>query len=397
MKENRNHFLLLGMTIGVLVLVGVIAGFLYQRNSRGKSNLFAYAIDMGNENWTYVPMGLNYGMSAEEVIKAERLKKYIWEKDDEILRVEKEVNSCFGNIKELEFVKRYFFDSECGLTSVRYEVTVASDYEETIRQMLYDQAKAYMPENNCKTDLGGLVDFEGRSLIGPWNKVVVWEDTKYQEDTSEVLTHADSDVVLRVSRPEWDSDTDNDTDPAEVAEERDVMVSLTVGCYKDRLSQKQIEKKREEYPICDGVIINPLIDVMTMTMEQHRWQADTFVYGEVVSDAFSSESSQYEMAVIDDTEGVLQAGEMISTDYRPSMFDYELYPTDGMKLVAMVDCWGEKKEWCFSMDMLYYVTEDGYVISTFDEDEKVGSLGYRVSESALSGLTLEDFLRKFKK
>lgn len=89
--------------------VGIAATLVLKINSRDKRNLFAYAIDLENENWTYAPKELDYGMTAEEVIKAERL--------------------------------------------------------------LYDQAKVHMPENNYKTDIEGLLDFED-NLWGPWNKVV---------------------------------------------------------------------------------------------------------------------------------------------------------------------------------------------------------------------------------
>lgn len=392
---NKKKTLMGIAVLCVLIVLSMVAIFLFQKNKRDRSNLFEYVIDLKNENWTYAPRGLDYGMTAEEVIKAEQLKNYIWEEENEILRTEQTVKKLFGEIKEFEFVKRYFFDSEGGLASVRYELTLASEYEETIRQLLYDQAVAYMPENSRKTNLEDLLDFESL-LLAMWNKVVVWEDTEYQEDTSEVLAYANSDVVLRVSRPEWYENEEKEIE--QLIEERDVLVTLIVSRYEERLTQEQISEQREQYPIC-GVEFNPTICVSPFGLEQWLWQAETFVYGEVVGNEFSSESSQYEMSVIEDTEGMLPVDNMISTDYRQGMVDYELYPTDGMELVAMaaIATYKEEDEWYFDMHMPYYVTEDGYVLSTFDENEKLGGLGYRVAESALSGLKLEDLLRKLKK
>ena len=50
-----------------------------------ENNLFAYAIDLENENWTYAPKGLDYGMTVEEVIKAEQIANYTWEAEDDII------------------------------------------------------------------------------------------------------------------------------------------------------------------------------------------------------------------------------------------------------------------------------------------------------------------------
>ena len=399
MKRDRKRVFSGILIASVLVFLSAAAIFLYKRNGRDKSNFFAYAIDLENENWTYAPQGLDYGMTAEEVIKAEKLKDYFWEVEKEILRIEETVKNRFGDIKELEFVKRYFFDSEGGLASVRYEMTLESGYEETIRQKLYDQAKAYMPENSRKTNLEDLLDYES-ILLAMWSKIVVWEDTVYQEaDQSQVLTHANSDVVLNISRPEYDLGSDNDKELEETARENDVVVILTVSRYEERLSQAQIENLREQYPIC-GIDVNPTVDVIWPTLEQWKWNAATVVYGEAVSNSLTSEASQYEMVVIDDTEGLLTAGEKISTDIRQQYFDYELYPTDGMQLVAMADIatYKEEEPWVFNLGQTYYVTEDGYMISTFDENEYYGGRrGYVVVESALSGLKLEDFMRKLKK
>lgn len=88
------------------------------------------------------PNGLDYGMTTDEVIKADRLKKYTWEVENEVLRSEKTIKNHFAEVKELDYVKRYFFDSDGELASVRYELRMGTEYEEMIRQLLFDQATA---------------------------------------------------------------------------------------------------------------------------------------------------------------------------------------------------------------------------------------------------------------
>ena len=83
--------------------------------------------------------------------------------------------------------------------------------------------------------------------------------------------------------------------------------------------------------------------------------------------------------------------EIVST-YDRRMMIFDKMPGEG-KLEIVVPAYRYEGEWVFSTFGLFYVTEDGYVIANYDEDNWFG----RVAESALSGLKLEDFLRKVKK
>ena len=399
-KGNLKSIVISGAVIISTVVLGIVVMTIKGAVGRDKSNLFAYAVDLENENWAYAPKGLDYGMTVEEVIKAERLKNYIWEVENEILRIEKTVKNRFSEVKELDYVKRYFFDSDGELASVRYELTFESDAEDYVRQLLYDQSLEYMPEESRKTDLEDLLGFEELldfeyDILGPWNKVVVWEDTVYEStaEDSKVLMHANSDVVLRVSRPEYESGSDKTLE--EQIAEKDIIVSLTIGRYEDRLSQAQIEALREDYPIIN-VDIWP--SMAAITMEFCMWQAETFAYGifmgeEVVfDDKGSYEHNAHKVEVIGDTEKKLSKKEEIVSTYDRRMMIFDKMPGEG-KLEIVVPAYRYEGEWVFSTFGLFYVTEDGYVIANYDEDNWFG----RVAESALSGLKLEDFLRKVKK
>lgn len=371
-----------------IVTLGVVL-FIKDFIRYDKDNLFAYAIDLENENWAYAPKGLDYGMTADEVIKAERLKSYTWEVDNEILRIEKTVKDHYSEVKELDYVKRYFFDSDGELASVRHELRMGTEYEEVIRQLLFDQATIYMPEINRKTDLEGLLDPEMFPLYGPWNKVMVWEDTVYTDDFSKVQTHANSDVVLRIGRP--------DVTVGHNAEEwfqEDIVISLTVSRYEDRLPQEEIELLREDYPFFR---IETNADFVAITMEFCMWQAETFVYGSAIGEEISYDDkgrykyNKYTLVAIDDTENIVSVDEVISSKYNRKTMTYEL-AYDGLKMIVPTFK-DYEDEWGFTLFGLFYVTEDGHVIAGYDEHKMSG----RVSESALSGLTLEDFMRKVKK
>lgn len=393
-KWNLKKILIVITVFLVAVVLGIAAMTIKNIFGRDKNNLFAYAIDLENEDWAYAPKGLDYGMTAEEVIKVEGIKNYTWEVENEILRIEKTVKNRFSEVKELDYVKRYFFDSDGELASVRYEMTFQSVAEKYILQLLHDQALVYMPKESRKTDLEELVDFERIYLLGGYNEVIVWEDAVYEsaKEDSKVLTHAKSDVLLRIGRPNA-----KDREDMEPTEEKNLVVSLTISRYEDRLSQAQIEALREDYPICE-VEMNPLVDLIPITMEICMWQAESFAYGinmgqEVVFDEKGRyEHNAHRLEVLDDTEKKLSGNKNIIGTYNRGMMEYEMPGEGEVKLVVPVTK-NYYDEWSFSIFGIYYVTEDGYVIASYDEDDWYG----RVAESALSGLKLEDFLRKVKK
>ena len=166
-----------------------------------------------------------------------------------------------------------------------------------------------------------------------------WEDTVYEPGTTEVLTHAKSDVVLRISRPDVSS-----MESWEEAKKKDVTVSLTVGCYRERMSETQITQLREQYPICE-VKFSPNIDVMPWTMEQYMWRADTFASAQMSGElgiyekkivVKSYKFGRYKMSIWNDIEKLLESGEVITSDFNMDMVEHELQLKDNMHVIVPV-------------------------------------------------------------
>ena len=374
-KHGKKVWLVILMTVIFALIVGTAVLLDIKYNSRDKSNFFAYTIDLENENWTYAPQGLDYGMTAEEVIKAERIKAYTWEEDGVILRTEQTVKKPFGEIKELEFVKRYFFDSEGGLASVRYELIMDDDYEKAIRQMLYEQAIAYMPEPNRRTEL------EDIAVVGEWLseciKVeqenlkdegtydenilpvtrVIWEDTVYSsEDGEAVVTHANSDVVLGI----------------DVQLNLKLKLSLIVSRYEDRLTEEEIQALRVTYPISNE--IHPLASVVIMPFEvmNHTENGD-FTCVEVSDDyttyyqTSSSKYYEYPVNVISDSKGNRYEG--LKGDLYSSMnmqpYDPQVYIGMNLLMPGGVDLENTENRWRIDWSGMFYVTDSGHVLTVF--------------------------------
>lgn len=160
-----------------------------------------------------------------------------------------------------------------------------------------------------------------------------------------------------------------------------------------RLSSEEIEALREDYPFCDPAIV----EVMFVSIEEMIERADTFVYGEIIGEPELDDSSWYERfwytaTVIDDSEGLFEKGEQV-TFYESDLVSSIIHPfSDGTQFMAAYKAGEEDKN---NGDVLvfwsmFYVTENGYVIASFNETQ----MG---SELILSGMRVEDALKAVKK
>lgn len=160
-----------------------------------------------------------------------------------------------------------------------------------------------------------------------------------------------------------------------------------------RLTAEEIEALRVDYPFC----CNPgMVEIMFVPIEENIERAHTFVYGEIIGEAeqYSSlwhDGFRYTTTVIDDSEGLFEKGEQVTfseTDWMRGMIPEF---SNGMQFIAAYKVGEEDKNngHCLWWSM-FYVTEDGYVIATFDE----ALMG---SELILNGMRVEDVLKAVKK
>jgi len=160
---------------------------------------------------------------------------------------------------------------------------------------------------------------------------------------------------------------------------------------EDRLSEEQIAELREEYPIC-CVAVPPTIYYVKPTLKEIKEQSESYIYCEVVGEMSTHyvnastgkveldekrkangindvfEFYAYTVVVIDDTEGKYKKGETVTIAANAGFKDYDPKLSDGMKIVCPVSR-DKKNEWrsYFGGDGTYYVTDDGYAISAFEE------------------------------
>ena len=182
------------------------------------------------------------------------------------------------------------------------------------------------------------------------------------------------------------------------------------------LSETEILDLRDQYPIY-GIRIPETISMQEVTLEEYIQydSLDSFVYGEVVGELStfgknistgyseldekinkyvvnpSHDFYEYTISVIKDTEGRYKKGEQITIAANILFINYNPTLSDGMKVVVPVleDEPSINREW-FHVIGMYYVTEDDYVISAYDEDKFL-------TRNNMSGMKVDDLLKELAK
>lgn len=172
-------------------------------------------------------------------------------------------------------------------------------------------------------------------------------------------------------------------------------VSVNLAQQNDRLSEAQIEALREKYPVCGKS--PPLVELAFPTLMEVKEYSETFVYGtvegkpHVVSSFLYGGFSHCAFSVISDTAGVLQTGDTLDLVANISLTDYNPPFADGMKLVIPVSPMkGEEGQYSYNVCGTYYVTDDGYAVSAFDENKAQ-------MKKSMSGVRVEKLLEELKK
>ena len=160
-----------------------------------------------------------------------------------------------------------------------------------------------------------------------------------------------------------------------------------------RLTPEEIEALREDYPFCDPAIV----EVMFVPIEEMIERADTFVYGEIIGEPELDDSSWYDffrytVTVIDDSEGLFEKGEQVTFTDVGTVRSMTPEFSNGMQFIAAYKVGEEDKNngHVLVFWSMFYVTEDGYVIASFNETQMGSKL-------ILSGMRVEDALKAVKK
>ena len=164
---------------------------------------------------------------------------------------------------------------------------------------------------------------------------------------------------------------------------------------EERLTSTQIENLREQYPIYGDINkISPLIEVAQVetSLEEISKRADTFVYGEVIEEVpvYSIYSYAkfygYRLKVYNDTQDKFSSGEEITIVANTAFKDYNPSLSEGMRVVVPVaEFKSQQGKYNFDVFM-YYVTEDGFILSAFDEKKML--------DKEYSGIKVEKLLEE---
>ena len=196
---------------------------------------------------------------------------------------------------------------------------------------------------------------------------------------------------------------------------------ISIGVYqqnvgKKYLSEEQIEELREDYPVYQ-LAYPPQFSGGFPTLDQLIGDADTFVYGEIIEDleiysknvltgipaidekkermGYSSEYTfgRYRLRVIEDTENIFKPGDEIILSFNSEFIDYNPELKNGMKIVYSAFQWeNDPKQTSYMTVGTYYVTDDGYALSAFPEEQKIMQ-----ARGTYSGVKVEYLLKQLKK
>lgn len=176
---------------------------------------------------------------------------------------------------------------------------------------------------------------------------------------------------------------------------------LIPNIINDTLSKSQVAALRSQYPVCDQV--PPGMSYRQLSLEECVSLSDSFVYGEVIGEikrynvsvSLEDEELQekrkangiddeyeffeYSLKIIEDTEGVFSKDDII-TIAANSMFE-DCYPKlqEGMKVVVPVKKDSDQiGRTSYTVDGMFYVTENGYALSAFQENTRSTKSGMKV-------------------
>ena len=172
----------------------------------------------------------------------------------------------------------------------------------------------------------------------------------------------------------------------------------------DRLSETEIASRREQFPVIPASS-HPTIDFIHPTLEQiiedcahppdENYQV-CFVYGTIVGAVDIGDTSELSLPhkctieVNTSTGRLFKAEELITLRLSQLFWGADPPLFDGETVVLPVYCDKTADGGCSSFFTgTYYVTDDGYVLSMFDEDF--------FSAQQLSGLKSETFMAEIEK
>ena len=114
--KKRNFFVILMAIVILLFAIATVLFFKYKQQRKDENiNFFQYMINLEHPNYAFAVNGLEYGMTAEEILETEQLQEENWYKDAKFIVEEKTYEDVpFGSdgekISSLKLEKRYIYE-----------------------------------------------------------------------------------------------------------------------------------------------------------------------------------------------------------------------------------------------------------------------------------------------
>lgn len=166
-----------------------------------------------------------------------------------------------------------------------------------------------------------------------------------------------------------------------------LFIAITASCSMpaqagpEQLSEEQILELRESYPVYDHTP-NPLISVSGDAFESSLSLSDTVIHGRIAGPKTDDgEFFYYPVEIIDDTANVYTSGEEISLSDNMIFLDETPSLSEGDEIICavMINPGGTSRV-SFTAKNLFFVSETGYGLSSFDEEPEYTYTGLRADK-----------------
>ncbi len=181
------------------------------------------------------------------------------------------------------------------------------------------------------------------------------------------------------------------------------------------LSESEIGELRGRYPVCGDVNkIHNLGSLRDITWDEIKEYHDTFIYCTIDGDMTTYDQYiptgnpeldkkrqengigdvykfyEYPITVIEDAAGLFQPGDKLTIASNMDFVDYKPHLSKGMKaIVPVIRDMDKESRMQFGVNGFFYVTENGYVLSAFDEQQAS-------MKTAITGEKVDVLLKELK-
>lgn len=150
---------------------------------------------------------------------------------------------------------------------------------------------------------------------------------------------------------------------------------------QEQLSDEQIMELRESYPVYDHTP-NPLISVSGDSFESSLSLSDTVIHARIAGPSRDDgEFFYYPVEIIDDSANVYTPGEKINLSDNMIFLDETPPLSEGDEIICavMIDPGGTSRV-SFTAKNMFFVSETGYGLSSFDEEPEYTYTGMRTDK-----------------